>query len=153
MQRTANAIWHGSITRGQGEITTSSEILKSVPYSFSTRFGQSPGTNPEELIAAAHASCFAMACSAALSAKKFEPDFLDVVSNLTLDKQGDSWTVTASHLTLHARVPNIDDAQFQTIVKDAKENCPISKLLKAEITLDAKLDEATMKPWAPPPPQ
>ncbi|MGZ3803907.1 MAG: OsmC family peroxiredoxin [Pseudobdellovibrionaceae bacterium] len=152
MQRKAQAIWRGSLQKGEGEISTFSGALKGVPYSFSTRFSESPGTNPEELIAAAHASCFAMACSAGFSAKGLEPESLAVTANVTLQKEGESWNVTASHLQLQAHVENVSQEQFLQITEEAKNNCPISKLLKAKITLEAQLEAPPSRPWAPPPP-
>jgi osmotically inducible protein OsmC len=134
-------------------ISTLSGALKAVPYSSNTRFGETPGTNPEELIAAAHSSCFAMACAAALSTKGFEPENLDVTATVTLQKNGDSWAVTSSLLQLKAQVANVTQGQFLEIAEEAKNNCPISKLIKAEITLEAHLNEPSSRPWAPPPPQ
>lgn len=140
MQRKATAIWRGNMQQGQGEISTESGVLKSTPYSFSKRFGDTPGTNPEELIGAAHASCFAMALSGALNAKGFTPDSLTVNATVSLEKKGNEWTVIASHLQLNAQVPGIDPNQFKVISEDAKNNCPISRLLDTEISLDARLE-------------
>lgn len=140
MQRKATAIWRGNMQQGQGEVSTESGALKSINYSFAKRFGNTPGTNPEELIGAAHSSCFAMALSGALSAKGFPPDSLAVNASVTIDKKGNDWTVTASHLQLNAQVPGIDANQFKVIAEDAKNNCPISRLLDAEISLDARLE-------------
>jgi len=151
MQRSANVIWKGSVQQGQGAVSTASGALKQIPYSFATRFGDTPGTNPEELIAAAHASCFAMATSAALTAKGLEPLNLDVKATVTIQKDGASWTVTSSHLDLKAQVNDVTQGQFMEIAEDAKKNCPISKLLNAEITLEAQLEEVDTRPWAPPP--
>lgn len=151
MQRSATAIWKGSIQQGQGAISSASGAIKQVPYSFNMRFGDTPGTNPEELIAAAHASCFAMATSGALTAKGLEPLNLDVKATVTLLKEGSGWRVSASHLELKGQVNDVTQGQFVEIAEDAKANCPISKLLNAEITLDARLEEADTRPWAPPP--
>lgn len=151
MQRSANAIWKGSLQQGQGVISSASGAIKQVPYSFAMRFGDTPGTNPEELIAAAHASCFAMATSGALTAKGLEPLNLDVKATVTLQKEGANWTVTASHLELKAQVNDVTQGQFLEIANDAKANCPISRLLNAEISLDARLEESDERPWAPPP--
>lgn len=151
MQRQAQAVWRGDLQQGRGEISTMSGALKNVPYSFNTRFGESPGTNPEELIAAAHSSCFAMAASAGLSAMGFPPEDLHVVATVMLDKTGESWNVRSSHLKLRARIAGITRGQFMEIAEDAKKNCPISRLLSAEITLDAQLDESAAHPWSPPP--
>lgn len=142
MERTASAYWRGSIQRGRGEVTTASGVLKNSPYSFSTRFENAPGTNPEELIAAAHASCFAMALSGALTKAGFEPKALDVSAAVSIEKDGEGFTVRSSKLKLRAQVPNIDGAKFSMIAEDAKKNCPISKLLNAEITLEARLEGA-----------
>lgn len=151
MQRSANAIWKGSIQKGQGAVSTASGAVKQMPYSFNTRFGDSPGTNPEELIAAAHASCFAMATAGALTAKGLEPLSLDVKATVTIQKEGSSWRVGSSHLELTAQVNDVTQGQFLEIAEDAKANCPISKLLNAEITLSAHLEEGDSRPWAPPP--
>lgn len=152
MQREASVVWRGSLQNGNGQISTKSGALQGQPYSFNTRFGEQPGTNPEELIAAAHAACFAMATSGALSKQGFEPEALDVTATVSLLKDKDSWTVASSHLQLRGRVPKISPDQFLAIAEDAKKNCPISRLLKAEITLHAELDETSSRPWAPPPP-
>ncbi|MBO9665478.1 MAG: OsmC family protein [Bdellovibrio sp.] len=141
MQRKASAVWRGNLQQGQGEISTESGVLNRTPYSFSKRFGNVPGTNPEELIGAAHSSCFAMALSGALSAKGFTAESLEVSATVTLEKSGNDWTVTASHLDLSAKVPGLDQTQFNTIAEDAKNNCPISRLLDTEISLEARLDE------------
>ncbi|MGE5086285.1 MAG: OsmC family protein [Bacillota bacterium] len=140
MQRKATAIWRGNMQQGQGEISTESGVLKNTPYSFAKRFGDTPGTNPEELIGAAHASCFAMALSGALTAKGFIPDSLTVNATVSLEKKGNDWTVTASHLQLNAQVPGIDPNQFKALSEDAKNNCPISRLLDADISLEARLE-------------
>jgi osmotically inducible protein OsmC len=153
MQREASVVWNGSIQQGNGQITTKSGALQSVPYSFNTRFGEDPGTNPEELIAAAHASCFAMAASGALTKQGFEPETLSVTATVTINKDKDSWTVASSNLYLKGRVANITQGQFLEIVEDAKKNCPISRLLKADINLTAELEEGHSRPWAPPPAQ
>jgi osmotically inducible protein OsmC len=114
--------------------------LKNTPYSFAQRFGDTPGTNPEELIAAAHAGCFAMAFSAELGKAGFTPTQLDATADVSLENvEGKGWTVTKSHLTLKGKVPNIDAAKFTEIANQAKVGCPISKLLNATITLDATL--------------
>lgn len=152
MQRKAQAIWHGSLQMGKGEISTLSGALKGVPYTFNTRFAETAGTNPEELIAAAHASCFAMSCSAGLTDQGFEPESLEVTANITLQKETTSWAVTSSHLQLKAQVPEVTPDQFMKIAEEAKNNCPISKLLTVKITLDAHLEESPTRPWAAPPP-
>ncbi|MFS4460601.1 OsmC family protein [Bdellovibrio sp. HCB2-146] len=142
MKRTASAIWKGSLKTGKGELTTASGVLKATPYSFSTRFEGTPGTNPEELIAAAHSGCFAMALSGALGKWKYEPKKLEVTAEVSLDQDGEGWSVTHSRLTLKADIPGINKETFLEIAEDAKNNCPVSKLLTAEISLDAELVSA-----------
>jgi osmotically inducible protein OsmC len=139
MKRTADAIWRGSMREGEGSISTQSGVLKDSPYSFHTRFEDGAGTNPEELIAAAHAGCFTMAFSFALNGAKFVADEISTKATLTLDKQEDGFAITAVHLDMKAKVPNIDDKTFQEIAAKAKLGCPVSKVLKAEITLTATL--------------
>jgi osmotically inducible protein OsmC len=140
MDRNASAVWHGGLKDGKGTISTQSGVLKETQYSFSTRFENGIGTNPEELIAAAHAGCFSMAFSAELGNGGFTPDEIATKAVLTLDMSSGAPTVTKIHLTMKAKIPNIDKAKFDEIAKSAKENCPISRLLKAaEITLDAEL--------------
>jgi lipoyl-dependent peroxiredoxin len=140
MKRSASAVWNGSLKEGSGTITASSGVLKSVPYSFGRRFANDPGTNPEELVAAAHAGCYAMALSAALTGAGFTPTQLDSTAEVSLENvEPGGWTVTTSHLTLKAKVPGIDAAKFAEIANKAKEGCPISRLLTAKISLDAKL--------------
>lgn len=140
MDRSASAVWQGGLKDGKGTISTQSGTLKNAQYSFSTRFENGVGTNPEELIAAAHAGCFSMALSAQLGEASFRPDSIDTKAVVTIEKTGDGFTVTKIHLTTRAKIPNIDKAKFDELAKKAKEGCPISKLLKAaEITLDAQL--------------
>jgi len=139
MDRFATAQWRGDIRSGKGEITTGSHVLKKAPYSFTTRFQNSPGTNPEELIAAAHAGCFTMALSANISKAGFKPTTIETSAKVTIDKDGDGWKVIASHLTVQAVVPGLDQSVFQKYAEDAEENCPVSKLLKAKITMEAKI--------------
>jgi osmotically inducible protein OsmC len=143
MDRKATSIWTGNVMKGKGTISSDSGVLRNAPYSFSTRFEGQPGTNPEELIAAAHSACFAMATSANLTKAGFEPDRLEVTATVSVHKQGDGWEVNSSKLSLTAQVPGIDPAKFTELVNDAKANCPISKLLRAEITLEAKLENIT----------
>jgi osmotically inducible protein OsmC len=139
MDRSASAVWHGSLKEGKGSISTQSGTLKDTQYSFAARFAEGVGTNPEELIAAAHAGCFTMAFSAELGKAGFTPDSIDTTAVVTLDLH-DKPTVTKIHLTMKAKVPNIDKAKFDEIAKGAKEGCPISRLLAAAaITLDATL--------------
>ena len=135
----AKAVWQGTGKDGEGRLTSESGVLSDTAYSFKTRFENEKGTNPEELIAAAHAGCFAMALAFALQKAGLEPNTLTVDSAVSLDPDGDGFKVSKSALTLVADVPGIDRAKFDELAKGAKEGCPISKLLKAEITLDATL--------------
>jgi lipoyl-dependent peroxiredoxin len=139
MDRTASAVWNGSLKEGKGTISTQSGVLKDAQYSFAARFESGIGTNPEELIAAAHAGCFTMALSAQLTNAGFIPDSLETSARVTLDMH-DKPTVTKIHLTTNAHVPRIDKAKFDELAAAAKSGCPISRLLAAaEITLDATL--------------
>ncbi len=137
--RTASARYDGLGKDGKGHVSTQSGVLKDNPYAFGTRFGDEPGTNPEELVAAAHASCFTMALSFALAGAGYTDGTLETKAAVQLDKDGDGFKVTRSDLTLVASVPGIAPKEFDRIAADAKANCPISKLLTAEITLDSKL--------------
>ncbi|MBB3909670.1 OsmC family protein [Sphingomonas desiccabilis] len=140
MIRSGSARYEGLGKDGKGVVSTQSGVLSDQPYGFGTRFGDEPGTNPEELIAAAHASCFTMALSFALAKAGFSDGTLDTSAKVTLDKDGDGFAVTRSDLTLKARVPGIAQDQFEQIAQEAKAGCPISKLLKAEITLEHRLE-------------
>jgi osmotically inducible protein OsmC len=137
--RTASARYEGLGKDGKGHVSTQSGVLSDQPYGFSTRFEDEPGTNPEELVAAAHASCFTMALSFALAKAGHSDGTLETKAAVTLDKDGDGFKVSASALTLTATVPGIDKAEFEKIAEDAKANCPISKLLNADVTLEATL--------------
>lgn len=139
MKKTASAHWEGDLKQGKGTISTQSGALKENPYGFNTRFEDSPGTNPEELIGAAHAGCFSMAFSMLLGEENVTPDSIDTKATVTLEKQNDGFAVTAVHLEMTARIPGIDQAKFDEVADKAKSGCPISKLLNADITLDAKL--------------
>ena len=139
MDKHASAVWEGGLRDGKGQISTESGVLSASPYGFNTRFEGRQGTNPEELVAAAHASCFAMALSMILGEAGFTATRMDSKAVVTLDKVGDGFAVTKSHLTLSATIPNIDQAKFQELAGKAKAGCPISKLLNAEISLDASL--------------
>jgi len=139
MQLKASARWQGTVKEGSGTLSVQSGTLKDTPYSFQARFGDGKGTNPEELIAAAHAGCFTMALSFMLNNEGFTADAIDTEAMLTLDQVNGAWTVTAIHLTTRARIPNIETAKFSEIASNAKTNCPISRLLNATITLDATL--------------
>lgn len=137
MKRTATAVWKGTVKEGQGKLTTQSNTLKETSYSFSSRFEDGTGTNPEELIAAAHAGCFAMALSMILGKAGFTPDSLEATSTVTIDNQ--KLEITESHLVLKAKVPGISEEKFQECANDAKANCPVSKVLNTNITLEASL--------------
>lgn len=140
MKRTASAQWQGDLKQGKGTVSLQSGLLKDAPYSFVTRFENGAGTNPEELIAAAHAGCFTMATSAALGKAGFTPDKLATTASLTLEQVGGNFTITKIDLEMTAKVPNITPEKFQEIAADAKANCPVSRVLKAEISLNAKLE-------------
>jgi len=140
MKRTASAVWKGSLKTGKGTLTAPGGALKNTEYSFGSRFESGAGTNPEELIAAAHAGCFAMATSAMLGEAGFTPDQLDVTAEVSLDNVPPAgWTVTTSHLVLSAKIPGITAAKFEEITAKAKAGCPISRLLNAKVTLAATL--------------
>ena len=140
MKRKGSAVWHGDLKSGRGTISTESTVLKDVQYSFGTRFENGPGTNPEELIGAAHAGCFTMALSAELQKAGFTAHTLSTVAHVTLENDPKtSWTVTRIHLETTAKVPSIAPDKFAEIAAGAKAGCPISRLFKADITLDAKL--------------
>lgn len=140
MQRTASAHWSGGLKDGKGTLSSASGVLKNTPYSFSTRFESQPGTNPEELIAAAHAGCFTMALSAQLGNAGITAQAIDTTATVTMEKTDAGFTVTASHLQVTAKIPGADQGKFDEATKNAKEGCPISRLLNAKITLDAKLE-------------
>ncbi len=135
MKRFAQAVWQGDLERGEGKLNSTSRVLADTPYSYKTRFGSQLGTNPEELIAAAHAGCFAMALSGELQKKGFKADLIEVGATVTLDQVEGSWAITESQLELSAEVPGIDEAQLRAIAEAAKAGCPVSKLLKAKIGL------------------
>ena len=139
MKKTASAVWQGGLKDGKGQISTESGALKSAPYGFNTRFEGVPGTNPEELIGAAHAGCFSMALSMILGEAGLTAERIDTTAEVTLDKQPDGFAITAIHLILKAKVPGTDDAQFQELAGKAKAGCPVSKVLNAQISLDATL--------------
>lgn len=140
MQRKASAIWHGTLKEGNGTISTESGVLKDAQYSFKTRFEDGVGTNPEELIAAAHAGCYSMALGAQLTNAKLTPESIETTAEVTLEKLEAGPTVTKIHLTCRAKVSGASKEAFTAAAEDAKKNCPISRLLKAaEITLDAQL--------------
>jgi osmotically inducible protein OsmC len=137
--RSGSAKYEGLGKDGKGHVSTQSGVLSDNPYGFNTRFENEPGTNPEELIAAAHASCFTMALSFALAGKGYEAGTLETSAKVTLDKDGDGFKITKSALTLNAKVDGISKEEFEAIAADAKANCPVSKVLNAEITLEHTL--------------
>lgn len=140
IKKKAWAVWKGGIKDGGGTISTETGVLKEAPYGFKARFEGGPGTNPEELIGAAHAGCFSMAFSLMLTEAGFKPEKIETHAVVSLDKDDGGFSVTASELTMTAKIPGIDQAKFDELSKKAKESCPISKLLKTRITLDAKLE-------------
>src|SRR5215813_13074585 len=139
MIRKAKAVWQGTGKDGTGHLTSDSGVLANTPYSFKTRLENEKGTNPEELIAAAHAGCFAMALAFQLQAAGFNPTELAAEAAVSLNREGQGFRISRSALTLRAKVPGLADADFQRMAHEAEKNCPVSKLLNAEITLDAKL--------------
>ena len=140
MKRKASAVWRGDLKSGKGSISTESGVLKETQYSFSTRFENGIGTNPEELMAAAHAGCFSMALSAELGKASITPESIHTTATITMDKTDAGWTVTESHLDVTAKIPGVDPAKFTAAANAAKAGCPISRLLKANVTMDAKLE-------------
>jgi osmotically inducible protein OsmC len=145
MQRKASAVWQGDLKGGKGTISTASGALSNTQYSFSTRFENGVGTNPEELIAAAHAGCFSMALSAQLGSAGFTPDRIDTTATVTMEKNAAGWEVTASHLDVKAQVPLVTQEAFETAANNAKAGCPISRLLNAKITMTATLQSSAAK--------
>src|ERR1017187_9224246 len=139
MKRSASAVWAGSLKDGKGTISTESGVLSQTPYSFSTRFESARGTNPEELVAAAHAGCFSMALSAELGNASITPKSIHTTANLTMKRLEAGWTVTAIHLDVNARIPRGDKARFEAAANAAKAGCPISRLLNAKITMETRL--------------
>jgi osmotically inducible protein OsmC len=140
IKRRASAEWLGTGKEGKGSLTTQSGTLKDTPYSFNARFGDGQGTNPEELIAAAHAGCFSMATAFQLGGAGHPPESLHTDATLSMEQEGAGWKIAAVHLVLRAKVPGIDPAKFQELVAAAKAGCPVSKVLNATITLDATLE-------------
>lgn len=134
------AVWKGSIKDGGGTISTETGVLDEAPYGFKSRFENGKGTNPEELIAAAHAACFSMALSLMLGEAGLTPESIETHAEVTLDKAGDGFKITRSHLNVAAKVPDADKAKFEEIANKAKSGCPVSKLLNAEITMSARLE-------------
>jgi lipoyl-dependent peroxiredoxin len=141
MKRTGSAAWKGGLKDGRGMLSTGSGVLSDTQYSFSTRFGEGKGTNPEELIAAAHAGCFSMALSGELGKAGLTPQSIRTTANVSLDKTGTGFTITAVHLEVEAKVPGSDHQAFEKAANDAKAGCPVSRVLNAKITMDARLEE------------
>ena len=137
--KNASAVWQGGIKDGGGTISTETGVLKQAPYGFKARFEDGPGTNPEELIGAAHAGCFSMAFSLMLTEAGLKPDKIETSAAVTLEKVGDGFAITASHLEVVASIPGIDQTRFDEIANKAKAGCPVSKLLNATITMNARL--------------
>ena len=140
MKRKASAVWQGGLKDGKGTISTDSGVLQNTQYSFSTRFEDGKGTNPEELIAAAHAGCFSMALSGQLGNAGMTAESINTIASVTLEKTDAGFTITKVHLDVTAKIPGADGQAFETAANNAKAGCPISRLLKAEITMDAKLE-------------
>jgi osmotically inducible protein OsmC len=139
MERNASAVWRGSLKEGKGVISASSGVLSNVPYTFAQRFENAPGTNPEELIASAHASCFSMALSAELGKAGLTPESVETRATVTLEPKDGKQTITRIHLDTTAKVPNASSEAFTKAAEDAKAGCPISRLFKADISLSARL--------------
>ena len=140
MERRGSAIWQGSLKHGKGTIATESRALHLVPYQFSTRFEAEPGTNPEELIAAAHAACFSMALAHQLDLAKLKAERIVTAAAVTLDKQDSGWTIARVHLTVRGLIPGVNMPTFEKAANEAKANCPVSKALNVPITIDLSLD-------------
>ena len=141
IKRRGSAVWLGGLKDGKGAISTESGALSSYPYGFAARFGGQRGSNPEELIAAAHASCFTMALSLILGEAKLTAETMETKAEVTLEKVAEGFEINSVHLTLTAKIPGADSETFQALAAKAKAGCPVSKLLKAEITLDAQLTQ------------
>lgn len=140
MERKASAVWIGGFKEGKGTVSASSGALSNMPYSFGSRFEGQPGTNPEELIAAAHAGCFSMALAAQLDSKGVRPESINTSATLTLEQQEGKWTIAAIHLGVNARVPGIDRKTFEKAAREAKRGCPVSRVLKAKISMEVTLE-------------
>src|SRR5207248_8994077 len=140
MERKASAVWKGGLKDGKRELSAPSGVFSNVPYSFATRFENAQGTNPEELIAAAHAACFSIALSAQLGGANLKPESINTTANLTMEKQEAGWAITSIHLDVHSKVPNADDSAFQKSAEAAKAACPLPKLLTAKITINPTLE-------------
>lgn len=140
MKRKATAQWKGSLEKGQGNITSGSRVLSETPYSYGTRFQDGDGTNPEELIAAANAGCFSMALAMILGQHNLEPENIRTRANVSLEQTDEGFAITAVHLEVNARVPGADNQTFEQAAEQAKASCPVSKVLNAEITMNATLE-------------
>lgn len=140
MQRKASAVWQGGLKDGKGTLTTESKVLSGTPYSFGTRFEGAPGTNPEELLGAAHAGCFSMALAMILGEAGIKPERIDTNATITFEKLDTGFTITRSHLDVAVKAPGADRGKFDEAAQKAKAGCPLSKVLKAEISMDARLD-------------
>ena len=139
LQRKGSAQWKGGLKDGKGTVSTASGVLKNTPYSFSSRFEGQQGTNPEELLGAAHAGCFSMALSAQLDGAGLKADSIDTTATVSLEKLEGGFAITSVHLEVSAKIPGADQAKFDEATKKAKEGCPVSKLFNTKITMDAKL--------------
>jgi lipoyl-dependent peroxiredoxin len=139
MKRFGSTRWNGSLREGKGAVSTESRALENYPYSFLTRYGDKPGTNPEELLGAAHAACFTMSFVRMLEMANFMPEQVDSKSDVVIEKDGDGFSISSVHLTVTAKIPGIDQAAFQSIAAKAKAGCPVSKLIKVEIGFEATL--------------
>jgi len=140
MKRKASAVWSGAIKDGKGRLSTDSGVLSDTQYSFSTRFGDGKGTNPEELIAAAHAGCFSMALSGQLGKEGLTAERIATTASVTLEKSGDGFAITTVHLDVTAKIPGAERGAFEKAARNAKEGCPVSRVLNASITMDARLE-------------
>lgn len=140
MKRNAAAVWEGGIKDGKGQVSAESGTFSNAPYSFVNRFEQPQGTSPEELLAAAHASCYSMALSLVLGESGITPERIDTTATVTVAPDDGGFTITAVHLDVHAQIPGVENDQFQTAANAAKDGCPVSKLFNAEITLNAQLN-------------
>jgi lipoyl-dependent peroxiredoxin len=140
MKKTGSAEWKGGLKDGTGSISTQTGVLRNAPYGFKSRFEDGPGTNPEELIGAAHAACFSMALSLILGNNNLKADYIRTTAEVSLEKVGEGFAITASHLDVHAKIPGADAATFDRLAGEAKAGCPVSKVLNAKISMDATLD-------------
>ena len=139
MKRFGSAAWNGSLREGKGSVSTESHALENHPYTFFSRYGEKPGTNPEELLGAAHAACFTMSFVRMLGMANFVPERVDSKSDVVIEKDGDGFSITSVHLTVTAKIPGIDRDTFQSIAAKAKAGCPVSKLIRVEIGFEATL--------------